>query len=289
MFAITGITGQVGAQLAEELLGAGCTVRAVLRDAAKAPRWAALGCDIALASMDDASALTAAFDGAEAVFVLLPPNFDPTPGFPETRRNVAALVEALQKAKPGRVVCLSTIGVHAERENLLTQLQIMERAFAVLPMPVTFLRAAWFIENVAWDVDSAKQIGVMPSLLQPIDRPVPMVATADVAHAAAQLLREKWTGRRIVELEGPDRVSPELLAAALGAVLKREVIAQPVPRATWEALFRSQGMRHPGPRIAMLDGFNEGWIAFERGDAQAVTGATSLHAALTAVVRRAGA
>jgi NAD(P)H dehydrogenase (quinone) len=289
MFAITGITGQVGQQLAAELLDAKCHVRAVLRDASKAAPWAARGCGIALASMDDAAALTAAFTGVEAVFVLLPPNFDPTPGFPETRRNVAALVEALQAAKPGRVVCLSTIGVQAGRENLLTQLQIMERAFAALTMPVAFLRAAWFIENVAWDVDSARRLGVMPTFLQPADREVPMVATADVAHAAAQLLREEWTSRRIVELEGPSRVSPDRLAATLAEILKRDVVAQPVPRATWDALFRSQGMQHPGPRIAMLDGFNEGWIAFERGDAQALTGATSLHAALAAVVGRGSA
>jgi uncharacterized protein YbjT (DUF2867 family) len=289
MFAITGITGQVGRRLATELLDAHCKVRAVLRDASKAPPWAGRGCEIALASMDDAAALTTAFTGAQAVFVLLPPNFDPSPGFPETRRNVAALVEALQAARPRRVVCLSTIGVQAERENLLTQLQIMERAFTALPMPVAFLRAAWFVENVAWDVESAKQTGVMPTFLQPADKEVPMVATADVAHAAARLLREEWRGQRIVELEGPGRVSPALLAATLGEILKRDIFAQPVPRATWEALFRSQGMRHPAPRIAMLDGFNEGWIAFERGDTQMLKGATSLHAALTAVIDRGSA
>jgi hypothetical protein len=41
------------------------------------------------------------------------------------------------------------------------------------------------------------------------------------------------------------------------------VRASIVPRKTWEALFRSQGMKNPTPRIRMLDGFNEGWLAFE--------------------------
>jgi NAD(P)H dehydrogenase (quinone) len=40
--------------------------------------------------------------------------------------------------------------------------------------------------------------------------------------------------------------------------------ASPVPRETWEQLFRSQGMKNPMPRIRMVDGFNEGWIDFER-------------------------
>jgi uncharacterized protein YbjT (DUF2867 family) len=268
MFAITGITGRVGGQVAAELLNAKCAVRAVMRDEAKASAWSERGCEVALARMDDARALAKAFSDCEGVFVLLPPTFDPSPQFAEARAQISALVEALQIASPQRVVCLSTIGAQAEQENLLTQLQLMERAFAVLKMPVAWLRAAWFIENVAWDIEDAKLTGVMPTFLQPIDRPVPMVATADVARMAALLLREHWpedgTEHRIVELEGPHRVTPNELAAALGAALHREVEARPVPRSGWDSLFRSTGMSNPTPRIRMLEGFNEGWIEFER-------------------------
>jgi uncharacterized protein YbjT (DUF2867 family) len=284
MFAITGITGQVGGQLANELLDAKLEVRAVLRDKAKAAVWAQRGCEIALASMDNEAALTRAFDGAEAAFVLLPPLFDPTPGFAESRRNVAALAAALEAARPRRVVCLSTIGAQAEPENLLTQLQIMERSLAALPMPVAFLRAAWFMENVVWDIDAARTSGVIPTFLQPADKPVPMVATADVAHLAAQLLQETWEGRRVVELEGPERVTPRRLAAELGQVIGREVVAQPVPRATWESAFKSQGMNNPQPRIRMLDGFNEGWIEFESGPSGSRKGVTSLQTVLRGLV-----
>ena len=38
---------------------------------------------------------------------------------------------------------------------------------------------------------------------------------------------------------------------------------EPVPRETWEQLFRSQGMKNPMFRMRMVDGFNEGWIDFE--------------------------
>ena len=67
MYAITGITGQVGGAVARNLLGVKCPVRAVLRNAGKAAPWAARGCDIALAAIDDAAALTAAFQGPEGV------------------------------------------------------------------------------------------------------------------------------------------------------------------------------------------------------------------------------
>ncbi len=276
MFAITGITGRVGGQLAAALLDARQPVRAVLRDAAKAARWAARGCEVAVAAMDDAAALNAAFAGAEAAFVLLPPTFDPTPGFVEARRTIAAIWTALRVAKVPRVVCLSTIGAEATPENLLTQLQLLEHALADLPAAVTFLRAGWFIENVAGDVEGARSAGVMHSFLQPLDRPISMVATADVARLAAALLRDPFEGHRVVELEGPVRVSPVDLAAALGRALGREVVAQAVARGEWEALFRAQGMTNPAPRLRMLDGFNEGWIAFDPASPRLRRGETSL-------------
>lgn len=66
-----------------------------------------------------------------------------------------------------------------------------------------------------------------------------------------------------MELQGPAPVSPDGLAAGFGRVLGRPVRAEAVARAEWEALFRAQGMSNPGPRIRMLDGFNEGWLSFE--------------------------
>ena len=288
MYAITGITGQVGGQLATRLLAAGRPVRAVLRDEAKALAWAARCCEIAIATMDDATALTAAFTGAEAAFVLLPPTFDPSPGFVEARRAIDALSTALRASGVARVVCLSTIGADATEENLLTQLRLMEQAFADLPAAVTFLRAAWFVENIAWDIEGARASGELPSLLQPVGRRISMVATADVAHAAASLLQEASTGHRVVELEGPVRVSPADLADALGRALGREVVATVVPRTAWEARFREQGMRHPEPRMRMLDGFNEGWIAFDPQSPRLRKGTTSVQSVIDGLARRGG-
>ena len=51
MYAITGITGQVGAELGKQLLAAGLPVRAVVRDAAKGADWAARGAEVALADL----------------------------------------------------------------------------------------------------------------------------------------------------------------------------------------------------------------------------------------------
>lgn len=283
MYVVTGITGQVASALARNLLAAGQDVRAVVRDAAKGEIWQAQGCSVAVADMQDRAALTQAFQDATAVFVLLPPNFDPRPDFPETRAILANLHAALLASKPARVVCLSTIGAQASHPNLLSQLGEMEHVLGQLPMPVTFLRAAWFMENSLWDIAPAREEGVLHSFLQPLDKPVQMVATADVGRVAAQLLQEPCEGVRVVELTGPRAVTPFQLAAALGQVLGREVKAHAVPRDSWKALFLAQGMQNPLPRMQMLDGFNAGWIDFEGTPRQAHT---DLQTVLAGLVER---
>jgi uncharacterized protein YbjT (DUF2867 family) len=89
-------------------------------------------------------------------------------------------------------------------------------------------------------------------------------------------MQQDWTGERIVELEGPAPVSPNDLARAFAEALGAPVRVEVALRETWEALFRSQGMRHPTPRIRMIDGFNEGWIRFGADSAQHARGPTSL-------------
>jgi len=275
MYAITGITGKVGGVAARTLLAAGQPIRAVVRNADKGGLWSGLGCQVAIAQMEDAAALTRAFTDVTGVFILPPSNFDPEPGFPEAKAVISAVRQALDATRPARVACLSTIGAQALQSNLLSQRTLMEQALSKLPMPVTFLRPAWFMENLSWDIDQAREQGVVSCFLQPLDKAIPMVATADVGRVAAELLLQD-SGKRVVELEGPDWVTQNEIASELAKALHRPVRAQAVPRENWGMIFRAQGMRDPIPRIQMLDGFNEGWIKFEGNGATLVKGNTSL-------------
>jgi NAD(P)H dehydrogenase (quinone) len=286
VFAVTGITGDVGGEVACKLLSAGQLARGVVRETRKGEIWARRGCDLVEADINDAGALTEAFKGTAGVFVLVPPNFDPSPGFPEARAVAAALRSALDAARPGRVVYLSTIGAQATRSNLLTQHSIVEQVLGELSIPICFLRPGWFMENSSWDVAPAARNGVFPSFLQPLDKPVPMVATADIGRVAADLIRTALSGRSVVELEGPRRVTPEEIAATFAELLGRPVRTDAVPRGTWESLFQSQGMKNPAPRIQMLDGFNEGWIEFESGEAGSRKGRVELRTVLQRLIER---
>jgi uncharacterized protein YbjT (DUF2867 family) len=117
-----------------------------------------------------------------------------------------------------------------------------------------------------------------------------MVATADIGRTAAELLQETHqenkSGYRVVELEGPQRVTPNEIASTFAHLLGRPVRVEAVPRETWESLFRSQGMRNPTPRMQMLDGFNEGWIEFEGGEAGSRKGKVTLQTVLRALIER---
>ena len=282
MYAITGITGQVGGAVARTLLAQGASVRAIARDPQKLEPWAAQGCGTAIAEIGDVGALTQAFTGVEGVFILLPPVFDPSPDFAEARALIAAIRAALVAARPARVVALSTIGADAPHPNLLSQLALLEAALSDTGLPVTFLRAAWFMENAAWDVTDARA-GTIKSYLQPLDRPIAMVSSRDVGRTAADLLGNPASGVRVVELEGPARVSPNDLALAFAEALGHPVKAEIVDRTAWEDLFRAQGMANPQPRMQMLDGFNTGWIDFPKDRSR--KGMVTLDQAVAALVK----
>jgi NAD(P)H dehydrogenase (quinone) len=283
MFVITGVTGKVGGQVASTLLAQGHKVRAVVRTVAKGEEWAAKGCEVFIANIDDATALTEAFRGAEGVFLMTPPNYDPEPGFPDTERNATAIREALETAQPEKVVYLSTVGAHIVEFNLLNNSGMTEAMLRTVSVPVAFLRAAWFMENASWDVASAKT-GVVHSFLQPLDHKIPMIATQDIAQTAVELLGETWQGVRVVELEAHERYSAADVAAAFASALGTPVRTEIVPRASWEELFRSQGTIYPLPRIRMIDGFNEGWIDFEGATHTVLKARTELSAVIRSLV-----
>src|SRR6202163_4620881 len=169
MFAITGTTGNVGGEVARNLLAAKQRVRAVVRDLHKGESWAQRGCDLVGADINDATTLASAFKGVDGVFVLVPPNFDPSPDFREARATATALRSALDAARPGRVVYLSTIGTQATQSNLLTQHSMIEQALRELSIPISFLRPGWFMENSSWGVAPAAKSGVIARFLQALD------------------------------------------------------------------------------------------------------------------------
>src|SRR5271156_916736 len=279
MYAIMGTTGKVGGAIAENLLAQGEQIRAIVRNPEKAARWRDRGAEIAVADVDDSNALASAFEGTDGVFLMVPPDFAPAPGFPETRKILAAYDAALAMALPKKAVYLSSIG--AERTSglgLITNSHLLEQTLGDLPIPHAFLRAGWFMENHAWDVTTAQSEGKIFSNLYPLDRKFSLVATADIGKAGADVLRREWTGTRYIEVAGPEQYSPNDIARALSSALGRTIEAVAVPREKWTEFFIGQGMPEgrTEPRAEMVDAFNSGWIHFGVPGTEHITGTTSL-------------
>jgi NAD(P)H dehydrogenase (quinone) len=147
MYAVMGITGQIGSVIGRTLLAAKQPVRAVVRDAGKAQVWADRRCEIVLANIEETASLANHVSGAEAVFILVPPNFDPAPEFPEAR-ELRRLCGPRWKLHVRRESFTSPrLARKASQSNPLTQHTIIEATLGELPMPITFLRPAWFMES----------------------------------------------------------------------------------------------------------------------------------------------
>jgi NAD(P)H dehydrogenase (quinone) len=289
MYAVMGITGNVGGAIARALLRKGEKVRGIVRNPKKAAGWQKQGVELFKADYDDVNALTAAFTGVAGIFVMIPPNFAPAPGFAETKATLQVLHEALSRAMPSKAVYLSSIGAEqASGLGLITSSHLLENALGDLPFSHAFLRAGWFFENSAGDVASARNEGKIRFQLHPLDRKFPLVATADIGKVGAETLTQSWSGIRHIEVVGPEGYSPQDIANAFAEAVGRPVEAIAVPRAEWETLWVSQGMPEGGtaPRAEMVDGFNSGWIRFGIPGTEHVDGTTPLRSVITQLVTR---
>src|SRR5438874_2043981 len=110
MFVVTGATGHTGSVVAKTLLDQGKQVRVVVRDAKKGDEWKKRGAEVAVAELSDAAALARAFEGADGVYLLVPPNYGSSTVLADQRRLVDGYADAIARANPRHVVLLSSIG-----------------------------------------------------------------------------------------------------------------------------------------------------------------------------------
>jgi uncharacterized protein YbjT (DUF2867 family) len=276
MFLVMGITGKVGGATARNLLAQGKTVRALVRDRAKAADWADQGVELVDGDWNDAAAIARALGGVDGAVVMLPAVWAPSPDFKEAKGIIASYAEALTKAPPPRVVALSSMGANRTSGlGMITALSLLEQGFRDLASPVAFVRAGGFFENFLYGLHVA-QGGTLPVYYNPTDRKSTMVATNDIGAEVATLLGgPAWPGHRVIELGS--MVSADEVAAQLGEVMNLDVKAFAVPRAQWPAAFEQFGIPkgQTGPAEAMFEGVNAGWMDLGVVGTEHVAGTTS--------------
>ena len=287
MFAVMGITGNVGGAIANTLLKHGKQVRGIVRDEAKAQAWKDKGVELVVANYDDS--LIAAFAGVEGVFAMIPPNLIPEPGFPDSIARMAAIKKAVAAAQPPRAVFLSSIG--SEKTSglgLITTTHILEEQLGNTGVPSAFLRAGSFMENILHSIPAARATGQYFAFYQPLEHPYPLIATDDIGRIGAETLLQSWQGNRFIEISGPTYYSSNDVAVALGEALGRPITAVAVPRATWVETLAQNGIPADlsGNYIEMLDSFNSGWIDFGVAGTEHVKGTINLLTAVKSLVSK---
>ena len=284
MYVVLGANGRAGGEAARALIERGEAVRVVLRRKEQGGRWAALGAEVAIANIEDIDAMADALKGASAAFLLNPPPVDGDP-YARTEELGAALARAVRRAHLPKAVVLSSIGAqHTSGTGVVATLNRIEALLDEAAPATAFLRSGYFVETWSDVAGTVISQSVLPTFLDPSQR-IPMVSTIDVGRATATLLREDWTGRRVVELSGPQDWSAGDVAAAFGDVLGRPVAPLPVPPEHRAALLAEEGV--PGDVSSALLGMFEGianGMFLRQDSSEQQRGTTSLTSAIERIV-----
>jgi uncharacterized protein YbjT (DUF2867 family) len=294
MYAIAGVTGHTGSVAAATLLAQGKPVRVIVRDAAKGAAWRARGAEVAVASLDDRAALTAALTGATGAFLLLPPTgttTSPTP-LEDNARLSAALADAIRAAKLPHVVLLSSVGAHhPDGTGPIRALHRAERDLASSGAAVTAIRAAFFQENWGSSLGALGQ-GIVPTFV-PSGVRYAQVATQDIGRTAATALVEGGAPGKLqwIELAGPRDYTGTDVAAALARITGKAVTAQDVPLDAVVPTFAGFGVSRAAAELyrEMYAGIASGRVAFEGGTTRQVRGTVEVEDTLRTLVAAAGA
>lgn len=253
MYVVLGGNGRAGGEVARALIERGEAVRVVLRRKDQAEKWKALGAEVAIASIADGDAMIEALRGASAAFLLNPPPVNGDP-YAVTEELGVALAAAVRRAQLPKAVVLSSIGAqHAAGTGVIATLNRFEALLDGAAPIIAFLRCGYFVETWGEVAQAVMSENTLPSFIQPALK-IPMVSTIDVGRTAASLLREDWTGRRIVEIA--QDWSAADIASAFGEVLGRQVTPVFVPRADRAGLLADEGV--PEEVAEALNGMYEG-------------------------------
>src|SRR6202050_160103 len=200
MYVILGATGHTGSIVANFLISKGQKVRVIGRAPGRLQRFVDKGAEAFTADMSDAAALTKAFSGARAAYLLLPP----AKSQEEQKRDSDAIAKAVKESGLRYAVHLSSYGAQvAKGAGPVSGLHSSEQKLnAISGLNVLHLRAAYFMENNLAAIGMIHGMGIFGNALLP-DLKIPMAATRDVGDYAAQrLLDLDFSGKQTRELLG---------------------------------------------------------------------------------------
>lgn len=265
MIAVMGAAGNIGRRISEQLLDAGERIRALGRSAEKLASLKSRGAEVLAGDARDAAFLASAFRGSEGIYTLIPPDVQSSDYRKQQDEVGEAITAAVRESGARFVVFLSSLGadqpagtgpiagLHAQEERLRRLQQVN----------VLVLRPAYFSENFYETLGLIRSQGINGGAIAP-DVVFPMIATRDIADAAAQALRRRdWTGVVVRELLGPRDVTFAEATRILGARLgKPDLPYVQFPYADFTASLVQMGVSQnvAGLYAEMSRAINEGTV-----------------------------
>jgi uncharacterized protein YbjT (DUF2867 family) len=217
MYVILGASGNTGSIIVDSLLLKGEKVRVIGRDARRPERFVRKGAEAFTTDVSDAAALTKAFSGAHAAYLMLPP----AKSREDQEQESDAIAKAVKDSGLRYAVHLSSYGAQVpEGTGPVAGLHSSEQKLnAISRLNVMHLRAAYFMENNLAAIGMIHGMGMFGNALLP-DVKLPMIATCDVGDYATQrLLHLDFSGKQTRELLG----ERDLSMAEATAVIARGI------------------------------------------------------------------
>jgi uncharacterized protein YbjT (DUF2867 family) len=217
VIAVMGAAGNVGSKVADFLLQAGERVR-ILEHVRDLTELRERGAEMESGDAMNVDDLRRLFVGVTGALVLLPENVA-DPAFVENRTAMSrAIRDALRAEGVSHVVALSTVGAeHADAPGPPGGLHIFERDLAELQSAnLLLLRSAAYMDYLLAALPMIRARKVNGSAIG-AEVEYPMVATEDVARAAAGRLRKRdFNGHEVQLLLGPEDVTMTKATRAMG-------------------------------------------------------------------------
>ena len=269
MITVFGASGNTGGAAAAYLLKVGKKVRVVGRHKEKLARFIQAGAEAAVGDIENASFVRQALTGAEAAYVLIPPNMATDDFRAYQQRLVDVYVAGIEATGVRHVVLLSSIGAHhREGTGPIVALNRFEgRLKEIPPVHALFLRAGFFMDNVLQGLHSVKAQGVYTGPM-PAEVAVPMIASTDIGnYAASRLERLDFSGKSVVHLIGPKPVSQTELVSILSDAVGKLVRYQQVSFEDVENGLKQAGLKPSVLSVfmEMYRGAGKGLVAPEEG------------------------
>jgi uncharacterized protein YbjT (DUF2867 family) len=189
-FVVTGAAGHVSKPLTELLLKQGHDVTVVGRNSKNLEGLVRLGAKTAIGDMGDVPFLTETFEGADGVYLMLPPMWDSDDQKKQSVQYAQNFSTAIRANGVKNVVFLSSYGAHRlDDAGAISGCGLAEVVLNELEaVNVLSLRAGYFYSNLLLSLDLVKTAGHMGNMFAIPDGTFTVVDPDDIARVAAEAL-----------------------------------------------------------------------------------------------------